>query len=835
MVNCKLKTIFLSILFVFISIPVFQNTILAQGVKRVVIIKVDGLPGDYVDRFVKERHPKTGKSQLPWIEEVFYKNGTRLANFYTRGMSLSAPSWSILDTGQYLQLKGNVEYDRYTLHAYDYLNFIPFYIDYGLKKRADMPGVEVLDSLRVPLLIDAFPYQQRYTSYQLFQRGIEWEILAKGFTKLFPKNPRDLIDEWTIGFDFRDTTINQHEHDIITQLSRNPENNYFDFYHGSFDHISHHNNDRQSRLNVLKELDRTIGKIWMGILESPRADETALIIVSDHGVNSDEKIYSQGFNIVKFLAGADGGGHHVITKRRLMLDYSIKGINPLVPLITTTSNNSYYLKNQSSYPTALVDFDGNERSSLHFRENDLNVLHILLQQLQSGKLSPVTKAAATKTFFDLINSHRAKWQKTFDELNEELSALHRWTVLQQSVVQAMPKKVNPDDTGKGLNVELVREAAKVEVAEREEIRYREYVSTLSNLLSLSPENFDAAKIKIEDYIPKGTMGERNSVYALQNYVVGLSPQGLSADANGGIDFEKSFKRVNYFKLIQSQKVLNNVQPEISSQPIDFVATNIPVDLISPSLQPDQKTDEDPIWLYGGTDKQALILAREDDNGNRSFRYLPVANLTQSADGTFSFQTKEWDKGFPLKIFEDPNLNIPVADKISWLSDWHTELEWLKAIHKCLYSNALIGLNEQLDNHPLKGFEVAERSISEDEKLIHRFRARQRRITQTDLLLLASNHWNFDVRGFNPGGNHGSFFRVSTNSTLMMAGGATSNIPRGLVIEEPYDSLSFVPTVLRLMGKVGDDNQPIPDLYKKGFRKFPGRLIKEITAGQTAGN
>ena len=68
----------------------------AQGVKRVVIVKIDGLPGHYVDRFVKQVDPKTGKSILPWFEEVFYRNGTRVPNFYTRGMSLSGPSWGCL-------------------------------------------------------------------------------------------------------------------------------------------------------------------------------------------------------------------------------------------------------------------------------------------------------------------------------------------------------------------------------------------------------------------------------------------------------------------------------------------------------------------------------------------------------------------------------------------------------------------------------------------------------------------------------------------------------------------------------------------------------------------
>ena len=77
--------------------------------KRLVVIQIDGLPYDVVDRFVRERDPRTGRSRLPWFDYIFYQRGTRLANFYVRGMSLSAPSWSLIDTGQHLQIKGNVE------------------------------------------------------------------------------------------------------------------------------------------------------------------------------------------------------------------------------------------------------------------------------------------------------------------------------------------------------------------------------------------------------------------------------------------------------------------------------------------------------------------------------------------------------------------------------------------------------------------------------------------------------------------------------------------------------------------------------------------------------
>src|SRR5205085_10168150 len=69
----------------------------AAQTRRLVVIKCDGLPYDFVDRFVKQRDPGTGKSELPWIDYIFYQRGARLSNFYVRGMTLSAPSWSLLE------------------------------------------------------------------------------------------------------------------------------------------------------------------------------------------------------------------------------------------------------------------------------------------------------------------------------------------------------------------------------------------------------------------------------------------------------------------------------------------------------------------------------------------------------------------------------------------------------------------------------------------------------------------------------------------------------------------------------------------------------------------
>src|SRR5882724_7852445 len=184
-------------------------------VKRVVIVKLDGVPHDLLERELSRVNSATGKSTLPWIDHVFVQQGARFDNFYVRAISLSAPSWSLLDTGRHLQIRGNAEFDRYTYHVYDYLNFFPFYLGYALSHRVDMPGVEVLDELGIPLLIDYFPVQNTYQSFQLYQRGVRWKTLQHGLQHRFSRSPRELLDEWTMGFEIGSSVEEQMERELI--------------------------------------------------------------------------------------------------------------------------------------------------------------------------------------------------------------------------------------------------------------------------------------------------------------------------------------------------------------------------------------------------------------------------------------------------------------------------------------------------------------------------------------------------------------------------------------------------------------------------------------------
>jgi hypothetical protein len=166
----------------------------------------------------------------------------------------------------------------------------------------------------------------------------------------------------------------------------------------------------------------------------------------------------------------------------------------------------------------------------------------------------------------------------------------------------------------------------------------------------------------------------------------------------------------------------------------------PVDFVA-AKQPDGS-----VLLYGDAAHQAVLEMKDG-----MLRYAPLAGPEAP--------------GYPLHLYEEG----------AWLRGWHSEQEWFDATYKTKYSNGLIGLAEYFRPCSLRHCQDV----------------------ATDLLVFAADHWNFNVRGFNPGGNHGSFLRASTHSVFMMAG---AGIRPGVAIERPYDSLSFVPTMLHLLGR-----------------------------------
>jgi len=235
---------------------------------------------------------------------------------------------------------GNSEYDRYTLRPYDYLNFFPFYLGYARNRRVDMPGVEVLDEHGIPLLMDRFPYNETFQGFQLYGRGVSWATLRDSLKRTFTGKPaKELFDEWQTGFSVGSSLYTQTERELVASLN-NPRIHYLDYFTGEYDHAAHLTNDRVVQLKALEEVDALVGRIWTAISKSPLADSTVLVMVSDHGMNTSEAVYSQGYSLVDWFNSAAGGGQHVLTNRHPSTEFTLKGLDPLVSEVITLSTES---------------------------------------------------------------------------------------------------------------------------------------------------------------------------------------------------------------------------------------------------------------------------------------------------------------------------------------------------------------------------------------------------------------------------------------------------------------------------------------------------------------
>jgi hypothetical protein len=732
-------------------------------VDRIVILKVDGLPDELVEKYVREQAGagKEGRSRLPWFDQVFRKNGVWMANYYSRGLSLSAPSWSILDTGRHLVIRGNSEFDRYTLRPYDYLNFFPFYLGYARNKRMDMPGVEILDDEGIPLLIDRFPPDERFQGFQLYQRGVSWATLRNSLGRTFNKPAKELFDEWQTGLAVESSIYVQTERELIANLA-NPNIHYLDFFTGEYDHTAHLSNDPIVQFHALEQIDALLGRIWTAIDKSPLADSTVLVLVSDHGMNTSEDVYSQGYNLVDWFNSSAGGGQHVLTNRHPSTEFKLKGLDPFVSTVITPSSESTYLAGQGSeYPTAMLDLDGNERASIALRNNTLNTLQVLLDQILRKQLPKEVRKAAIQSFVEVRDRVRVSWSQDLDQLGKELAALQERIAQEQLSVSHKS----------GLDKEAKQSVRRIENWREEERGYSEYRAIVGRLLAVTPAELEGGKPRMEELIPKKSLGPPNSRADIQGYVVGPAAVGLVLDGNGGLDLARSLRRVDYLAGLGAIRVQNNIQADVSNRPVDFIAMREGNDVV----------------LWSAPDKEVRVESRMDGNGQLSLRYLPK---------------KAFEPGLPLQLWEDPMLDTGSPNRGDWLSDWHSEREWFRAIHATRYSNGMIDLVEAL-------VPASSGAVS----LLDQYRDRKERLRQVDMIVFARNHWNFNVRGFNPGGNHGAFFQPSTHAVMLFAGGRETGVPKGLREEQPFDSLSLVPTLLNLLEK--------PDVT------LPGPIIESI--------
>src|SRR5207248_463980 len=83
------------------------------------------------------------------------------------------------------------------------------------RRVVDMPGTEVLDTLGIHPLMDAYDNYERLTSFQLYQRGARLGTLQRAGEERFVKDPKRLATDILVGLDMSDIVYNELERELV--------------------------------------------------------------------------------------------------------------------------------------------------------------------------------------------------------------------------------------------------------------------------------------------------------------------------------------------------------------------------------------------------------------------------------------------------------------------------------------------------------------------------------------------------------------------------------------------------------------------------------------------
>jgi hypothetical protein len=182
---------------------------------------------------------------------------------------------------------------------------------------------------------------------------------------------------------------------------------------------------------------------------------------------------------------------------------------------------------------------------------------------------------------------------------------------------------------------------------------------------------------------------------------------------------------------------------------------------------------------------------------------------------------------PLRLFEDERFDTGGEPRVDWLSRFHPDREWLAAVHATDEGLAVMGLPEAFSTAYAGTFaRVAARAPTRAERLRTEFELARRLAMESDVFVAASPLWNFDLKDFNPYGNHGGFRRQSMNALFWLHGGPETRVSPGpRLVTTPFDALDVAPTLFEA-AEIATDGK-IPTRYRDaGFTNLPGRVVRD---------
>ena len=143
------------------------------------VVQYDGVPTMKLSiGLVRERDPQTGKSQLPWL--IIFINAARACQFLCFAeWACHGPSWV---RHRYWSTPPDKRHRGIrSVHSakYDYLNFIPLYVQGTIGKRVDMQGVRGARPRLVFLYCRPLPLITKARALFFIQRGVRYITFQK--------------------------------------------------------------------------------------------------------------------------------------------------------------------------------------------------------------------------------------------------------------------------------------------------------------------------------------------------------------------------------------------------------------------------------------------------------------------------------------------------------------------------------------------------------------------------------------------------------------------------------------------------------------------------------
>lgn len=843
---------------------------------RLVQIKVDGLSPLLVDALLHPDDPEklarlpdpegfrraialwrlyAGREDLlPNFRRYFYQQGVRAQNMFAATMTLSAASWSIIDTGQPSVLKKHMVFSRQNGYLRSHLDGFRDTLEIIFRDAHKTSALWHLDQAGVSLLLDAFNPLRTYVTPQLLYRqrpapyltdlGKTWLSGGEKFSRPHKVLGQHLGRRATSMDkpDFGEEYAADHLADMI--LARDftgaEQYDYLSTIFYGIDHQQHVDPNPENLVFRLMRLDRRLGRVFAAIEKSQRREETVLVLVSDHGSEYEPGKINLSFPLTKALRDPLLGGHTVST---VMAENAARAITTSIPGVdfprVYESLFSPYGKRrhggEDDYVTAFVDNFGNARAEIHLRNNDLNRLHLLLlarPAVSKRRLSVEDETRLRQRLRETLDALRGWLQREREAYWDYHTAVRDW-------LPPLKKRQDPywRDVAARLKRELARDARQLQV--------------LDNLWDLGQAEDPLAWLKkhhpdVSELIPKKYFGPRNSLYQLSHYTLGLDENWNWIETT--LNHRGEPVPMNYFEILTRYHVDN---PADSGEPNPFglVVSIVPVEAVEQAgrtqgwWKPDVPVQQ-ALWILSGVQTdvrrggQALLLEAADGR----LRYLPLRWLRLQPDGSVELE-RAFDLD-PLGLLGDPAFQTPGGEPAAgWLERFHWPKDWLVASAETLYSNAVIVFADIMRTNALHfidnpefqanltGFSSAEMK----QRYLHGLRWKYAS-EEPELRVWSSHLWNFSSKTYTSGGSHGGLPPYVSRVAFYVWGGPKTGIAAGLALDEPCTTLDVVPTVAAALRLLDDEGRLIRQpgaVRERSFLPFPGRVLPLWPTAQVA--